>query len=92
MTAYVVFQFNAIDPEKISRYVRGAMTSVVAHGGRMLAVGEASVLHQSRTFDQGAVLEFLDRAAARAWYESLDYQSLIALRTEAMDCAIVLIG
>ena len=93
MSAYMIFQVLVTDPAKLSEYAARAMPIVAAHGGKPVGLGAATVLQGSATsFDRGAVLEFPDRAAALAWYESPEYQALLDLRGQAMNCSVVLIG
>jgi len=92
MTAYVVFQFNVVNVDKLSAYVGPALASVAQYGGRMICTGELSTLHLSTEFKQGTMLEFPDRASAQSWYDSPEYQKLIDLRTQAINGSVILIG
>lgn len=92
MSAYVVFQSTVIDRAKLSDYAAQAMATVAAHGGRPFGMGEATVLHEAKTFEQDAVFEFPDRANALAWHTNVEYRALLSLRTQAMACSVVLIG
>ena len=92
MSAYVIFQLTVIDQAKLSDYGARALPIVAAHGGRPAATGELTVLHESREFERGAIFEFPDRASALAWHDSSEYRALLSLRSEAMNCSLVLIG
>jgi uncharacterized protein (DUF1330 family) len=92
MSAYVIFQLNVIDQAKLSDYGARALPIVAAHGGRPAATGELTVLHESEKFERGAIFEFPDRASALAWHDSREYQALLSLRGDAMNCSLVLIG
>jgi uncharacterized protein (DUF1330 family) len=92
MSAYVIFQLTVIDQAKLSDYGARALPIVAVHGGRPAATGELRVLHESRKFERGAIFEFPDRASALAWHESSEYRALLSLRSEAMNCSLVLIG
>lgn len=92
MSAYVVFQLNVIDQTKLAAYSARALPTVSAHSGRPLGMGEETVLYESKSFERGAILEFPDRASALAWHNSAEYRALFDLRSEAMDCSLVLIG
>ena len=92
MTAYVVFQLTVVDPPKASNYSAQALSLVMAHGGRSVVTGIATTLHDGTDHDWGAICEFPDRTAALNLFESAEYQALAALRDEAMDYSVVLIG
>jgi uncharacterized protein (DUF1330 family) len=92
MNAYVIFQFTVIDQVKLSDYAAQALAIVAASGGRLVSTGEATVLHESKIFERGAIFEFPDRASALAWHESTKYRALSSLRGQVMDCSVVLIG
>jgi uncharacterized protein (DUF1330 family) len=92
MSAYVIFQLTVIDQAKLSDYGVRALRIVAAHGGRPAATGELTVVHESRKFERGANFEFPDRASALAWHDRSEYQALLSLRSEAMNCSLVLIG
>jgi uncharacterized protein (DUF1330 family) len=92
MSAYVIFQLTAIDQAKLADYTNRALPIVAAHGGRAVVLGESTVLHAGKIFERGAIFEFPDRASALTWNNSTEYQALLSLRGEAMDCSVVLVG
>ncbi|WUH89724.1 DUF1330 domain-containing protein [Streptomyces sp. NBC_00433] len=71
-------------------YLEQVEATVHPHGGKWLANGEVSVV-------EGAwpglvvLMEFPDRAAVDAWYNSPEYQAILPLRTNNSIADIVLI-
>lgn len=60
-------------------YLEQVEATVAPHGGKWLAQGPADVIEGAWP---GAVvlMEFPDRAAATAWYNSPEYQAILPLR------------
>jgi uncharacterized protein (DUF1330 family) len=92
MPAYLLANIEVTDPAGFERY-RAAVPAVIArHGGRYLARGGASeVLEGAYSGHRFVVLEFPDRAAAEAFWQSPDYAECRKLREGAaiMNVAIV---
>jgi uncharacterized protein (DUF1330 family) len=84
MAAYVVAHVKVTDQENYDSY-RARVPDVVAqYGGRFLIRGsDAEVLEGDWSVPRLVVLEFPDKAAARRFYESPEYQDLIAIRQNA---------
>ncbi len=80
MAGYVLVQFTVNDPEEFRAYVVESLETVRAFGGELLIRGAPEVLHGQAPHQITALLEFADVAAARRWYQSPDYQRLIARR------------
>jgi uncharacterized protein (DUF1330 family) len=93
MPAYVIASVSkAWDAEKLAEYRNRNTDVVAAHGGRFVVRGGA---HETLEGDWDpvrlVVMEFPDRNAARAWYESDDYRALRELRQSASDTDIVMV-
>jgi uncharacterized protein (DUF1330 family) len=93
MPAYVIAVVTrAWDEDKLAEYRRRNTDAVAAHGGRFIARGgELETLEGDWSPPRIVVIEFPDRDAARAWYESADYAPLRELRRQASDTDIVLL-
>jgi uncharacterized protein (DUF1330 family) len=75
----------------IVEYLERIDATLAPFGGQFIVHGgDRDVLEGS---DPGTViiLEFPDRAAARAWYQSAEYQAIVALRTENSDSIVVIV-
>src|SRR3954447_6861006 len=91
MPAYVIANVRVKDPELYKQYVAGVPAVIGRFGGRYLARGGAvEVREGSWSPDRLVVLEFPDAGAARAWYESDDYQQLLAIRERAAESELVI--
>ncbi|EFV13681.1 DUF1330 domain-containing protein [Segniliparus rugosus] len=85
MPAYVISVTSAIlDPEAAQRYSELARPAVLAHNGSYLVRTTEFEVEEARDPAPAriVVIEFPDRAAARAWYDSPEYAPArqIALR------------
>ena len=92
MSALVMVSFNLLDKEKLAQYSAAAGPTVTSHGGVFLAKGAAKNLQGESNFEMGAVIQFSDTEAALTWYNSEEYQQLIALRNEAMQSLFQIVG
>ena len=93
MPGYVVLQFSIIDRERFFReYVPPAVATLAQHGGRFLASTEdVTTLEGTAPHERMTIIEFPSREAARAWYDSAEYQRVIALRTGTTNGSVYLL-
>lgn len=92
MPAYVIADNRAPDPAALDEYRRRNTEAVAKHGGHFIVRGGAiTVLEGDWDPERLVVMEFPDVEAARAWYESEDYQPLIAMRQAVSETNIVLV-
>ncbi len=84
MPAYVIYQAEISDEGRYGAYRELAGPAVAAAGGRYLVRGGESVSLEGETPPQRTiVIEFPDRAAAQAWYESDAYRAAREVRAGA---------
>jgi uncharacterized protein (DUF1330 family) len=84
MPAYIYANVEITDPTAYAAYRAEVPAVVAAHGGRFLVRGGAvTVLEGASVPQRQVILEFADMAHLRAFYESPDYQRLIAVRQSA---------
>lgn len=82
--AYVIGQFDIHDPDAYADYRAGTPETIARHGGRFLVrAGRLETLEGEDPLPRIVVLEFPSFAAAKAWYDSEEYQSLIPVRQAA---------
>jgi tRNA-Thr(GGU) m(6)t(6)A37 methyltransferase TsaA len=92
MAAYVIVQIDIHDPVAYERYRIMATPTVPAYGGRYIVRGGASeILEGSWQPRRLVILEFADRVAARAWWESPEYAPAKALRQQIADTEMLLV-
>jgi uncharacterized protein (DUF1330 family) len=81
MSAYVVFNYTVTDPEGYAAYPRAAGPTMGAFGAEVLVADYSSETLEGGPGEVTVVLRFESREAARAWYDSADYQAAKPLRT-----------
>jgi len=81
MTAYVIADVTVTNPEGYAAYRPLAAASVAQHGGRFIARGGAvESMEGGWSSSRIVIIEFRSMAAARAWYDSPDYQKALTIR------------
>ncbi len=92
MSAYVVVELEVLDTEAKATYSKAAGPIVRSFGGEFIAGGEWELLAGSADLSVGIIIRFPDRCRALEWYQSNEYQALIAGRAKAMICRFRLLG
>jgi uncharacterized protein (DUF1330 family) len=76
MAAYVIARVDVTDPAKYENYKALAPAAIQQYGGKYLARGGAlEMLEGPEETRRVVVLEFADMDAARAFYNSPEYQA-----------------
>jgi uncharacterized protein (DUF1330 family) len=84
MSAYMIALVTVTDLEQFKQYAAAATEATAKYGGKYLARGGASTLLEGNMpAERLVVIEFADRAAAEAWYNSPEYQAARKLREGA---------
>lgn len=84
MAAYIIADSNVTDPVAYEQYRARVPAAIAKHGGRFLARGgEVAVLEGDWSPRRVVVIEFPSLEAAKAFYDSPEYQAARALRAEA---------
>jgi uncharacterized protein (DUF1330 family) len=92
MTAYIVAQISIHDRERYDRYARAFFPTLKAFGGRLLAADEApETMEGVFAHAKLNVIAFPDKAAAKAWATSPEYQAIAGDRLAASDGVVVLV-
>lgn len=86
MKSYVIVDANVINSEKLAEYSAQAVPTVLKYQGKFIAKGNAESLHGNQAFANKAIIEFPSQQHAIDWYNSEEYQALIPLRSQALDC------
>jgi len=77
MPVYIVAQIAIEDPEEYGRYQAGFLDVFAKYEGELLAVSdEPEVIEGEWPYTRAVVIRFPDRAAARRWYDSAEYQAI----------------
>jgi uncharacterized protein (DUF1330 family) len=81
---YAVFTEQINDPAALGAYARAAMPTIAAAGGRAVVASPADEVLEGDWFgNQTVILEFPTVEAARAWYNSPEYQAVVGQRHAA---------
>ena len=81
---YVIFTEDVHDQAGMGAYSGKAIPTLMSSGGNVLALGDGSdVLEGEWHGNQSLILEFESVEAAKAWYNSPEYQEAIPLRQAA---------
>jgi len=81
MNAYVIADVTVTNPEGYAAYRPLAAASIAQYGGRFIARGGAvESLEGGWSPSRVVILEFPSMAAARAWYDSPEYQAALRIR------------
>jgi uncharacterized protein (DUF1330 family) len=84
MPAYIIVETDITDPEQYEQYKAASPAAVAAGGGRFVVRGgELAVLEGEWRPARIVMLEFPDLDAAKAFYESEQYQEAKKLREGA---------
>ena len=93
MAVYWIGAHEIIDPMVFQDYLRQVVPLIERFGGRYLTkTGSMQILEKAAWRpDRVVIVEFSDRAAFDAWYNSPEYQPLLALRQQSCrDLLVVL--
>ena len=93
MPAYVIADVRDVrDVEALLEYRRRNTDAVANHDGRFVVRGgEATVLEGEWPTRRIVVMEFPDADAARAWWESDEYEAIKPIRRGASTTNIILV-
>ena len=82
MKGYVIANIDVRDADGYEAYRSRTADVIAKHGGRFLVRGgKVEVREGDPGISRFVVLEFPDMAAARAFYDSPDYQAILPHRT-----------
>ena len=92
MSAFVIVEVNVTDPPLFQEYAKGVPATIAAYGGRYLVRGGAVESKEGGWAPKRVVvLEFPSMDVARKWYDSPEYQPLLALRLKAAAAKLIFV-
>lgn len=91
MKAYWIAHISVTDPAAYADYQALAPAAFAAYGARFLARGGACLTLEGSSLNRHVIIEFPSLAAARACYDSAEYQTARAKRAEAAEAQIILV-
>jgi len=84
MAAYLLAQIDVTDPEAYKLYAAQTPGVIQQYGGRFVVRGgNPEALEGDLVSSRMVLLEFADKAAARRFYDSPEYQRILPLRFAA---------
>lgn len=88
--AYVIANFRVTDAESYGAYPPLARATIMANGGEFLVIDRESEVFEGEPAPVTVVIRFPSKDAARAWYNSPEYQEIVHLRTDNSEGLVVL--
>ena len=86
MAAYFIAQYVVNDPDGYREYQAGAGPTIQAHGAELVAFDVAAeTIEGTAPGPQTVVLKFESTEAAKAWYNSAEYQAVVGKRLAATE-------
>ena len=93
MSCYFVARINIHDREKYKLYEEGFDQIFANYQGKVVAVDDnPTVLEGKRQHSRLVLIRFPNKAEAKRWYDSAEYQALAQYRFEASTAEIVLVN
>lgn len=92
MSAYIVAEVIVSDAEKMAQYREWSTRAMQEHGARILVRGGAvEVMEGSWNPSRLVILEFANREAAHAFYDSQTYRHARSIRQDAGEMRMALV-
>ena len=86
MAAYFIAQYTVNNPDLYAEYSAGAGPTLAKHGAELVAFDVAAEsVEGASPGPQTVIIKFEDTAAAKAWYNSEEYQAVVGKRLEATE-------
>ncbi len=91
MSAYLVANYRITNPDGYSAYPPAVVPTIVAHGGEVMIADYDSEVIEGDPASVTVVVKFADKEAARTWYNSAEYQEIIAYRTDNSEGSLLFV-
>lgn len=91
MPAYIIGEIEITDPESYKRYTAQTPGVIAKHGGRFIVRGGNGEAIEGSAPKRVVVIEFPDRAAAKRFYNSPEYQEILKIRLSASSGRLFLV-
>jgi uncharacterized protein (DUF1330 family) len=92
MAAYVIAEVDVTDPEAYKPYTAAVPATIAQYGGRFLVRGGAAeVLEGEWPPLRRVIIEFPSVEAARAWWDSPEYELPRSMRRAASNGRLILL-
>ena len=92
MPAYLIADIDVTDPEGFKKYQEAVPGTIEKYGGKYLVRGgDLEAVEGEWKPTRLVVLEFPNMTTLKKWYNSDDYQNIIASRTENSNGSVVIV-
>ncbi len=92
MSCYVFAQITIHDPALYAKYLEGTDPVLARYNGTVVAVDDRPTLLEGEwRYRRAVMIRFASEADARAWYDSVEYQELAAIRKSASSADVILV-
>ncbi len=91
MAAYVVANYRITDPAGYEPYVPLVLPTLLAAGAEILVADYESEAMEGAAQHVTVVVRFASKSAARAWYNSAEYQSIVHHRTNHTEGSLMIV-
>ena len=89
-TYLIVDQKGITDPETMKTYAAGVVATVEQYGGKFIVRGgDPETIEGDWPAKRIIMIEFADRAALKAWYDSPEYADLKAMRIASSNAHLI---
>lgn len=92
MAGYIVANFRITNSDGFAPYVPAVLPTLQAHKAEILVADYDSEGLEGNPASITVVIRFESKEAARAWYDSPEYQSVLPLRIENSEGILVLVN
>jgi uncharacterized protein (DUF1330 family) len=82
MAGYFVANYTITNQAGYTQYLAAVGPILKAHGAENIVIDRDCELLEGSAGQVTVVLRFASKAAARAWYESAEYQAILHLRAD----------
>jgi uncharacterized protein (DUF1330 family) len=82
MAAFLVANYRITNAESYGAYPPAVLPTLASHGVEVLVADYESEVVEGQPSSVTIVLKFASKEAARAWYDSPEYQAIVHLRTD----------
>lgn len=90
MSGYLIANFEITNAGAYEGYAPAMTSTLQAHGGETIVAAYQSETIEGSPAKVTMVLRFASKQAARAWYDSPEYQDIIHLRTDNSEGFVVI--
>ncbi|HJN92737.1 MAG TPA: DUF1330 domain-containing protein [Dehalococcoidia bacterium] len=83
MSVYLIAQGTINDREMLNQYMEKVVPTIPSDA-KVLSIDENAEVVEGEVGVRTVLIEFPDRAAFRAWYDSPEYQAIVHLRLDSV--------